>query len=420
MATPKLAESTMRTGTKDNAHPAPPKSSKWYSVVFICLCLLGVGASIELTRIHYLTHTDSNYQSICAVNEQVNCKTVAQSPFSVFLGVPVSVWGIVGHVFMAVLAAWGRWGKRVHPTWPRGLLLALTTASLAASGVLAGISFTRIEVLCPYCLALYAISGLLFATSLTEAIQQRANPFSSLFTDLRAAFARPALLVVFLGVGGGTIATLMVSIEPYWQHPGWADLPKLPHGNDEDGCHWIGAEDPLVTVIEFSDYQCPYCRRAHKYMRLLAAEHPKTVRLIHSHLPLDNACNTAIKKPYHSRACEFSKAAECAAEQDMFWPMNDALFSVQETIPADDVDIGNLAVQIGLDRSDFEACMASAGMPDCIREDMRDARKLRVSGTPTFFIKSTAHPKLKALPRSLPPKVLENAIAQAKKNQKKD
>jgi protein-disulfide isomerase len=202
------------------------------------------------------------------------------------------------------------------------------------------------------------------------------------------------------------VATPMVFIPPYWQHPGWIELPELPTGVDGNGCHWIGAKHPTVVVVEFSDYQCPHCRRAHKQMRLEAAKFPDEVRLIHNHMPLDRACNEDIKRPFHDRACEFSKAAECAAAQGKFWQMNDALFSIQERVRTNDVDVERLAVQIDLDRSVFRDCMAEEGIPDIIRSDLEKSRALNVLGTPTFFIRS--QPYLGGLPEG----TLEAAVLQ--------
>jgi protein-disulfide isomerase len=186
-------------------------------------------------------------------------------------------------------------------------------------------------------------------------------------------------------------------------------LKDLPTGVDRNGHHWIGARDPLVTIVEYSDYQCPFCRRAHKDMRLMAGKYADSVRLIHRHLPLDRACNKDIKRVFHARACEFAKAAECAAKQNAFWGMNDALFSIQETTRAADVDLEAIAVTLGLDRSQFMACVEAPEVPRKIKEDMAASRKLDVKGTPTFFIGA------QDFSGSIPEIALENAVKRARK-----
>ncbi len=387
-----------------NRKSSTPVPGRTVQFVAVLLCLAGLGISIELTRIHYYTHTDPSYKSVCAVNDLVNCETVAQSPFSVFLGAPVSVWGILGYLLMSALGIWGLTGKRLHDTWPRGVLFSAITVSALASLTLGYISFLRIDSLCIFCTSLYAINLVLLILGVVLAVQSRANPLTLFARDTKAVIGKPVLLIALTVIGGGAVAALIILTPPYWQHPGWIELPRLPTGADQNGCHWIGAEDPLVTIVEFSDYQCPHCRKAHKEMRLEAAKYPDEVRLIHHHLPLDQACNEDIKKPFHNRACEFSKAAECGAAQEKFWEMNDALFSIQEHVRTADVDVELIAVQLGIDRSTFRDCMAEEGIPDCILSDIERARALNVAGTPTFYIRS------QPFPGGLPEGALEAAL----------
>ena len=77
-------------------------------VIFLLVCVAGMAISIELTRVHYFTHTDPAYQSICSLNEKINCKTVARSPFSVFANLPGGVWGFLGYVLMPPCACLAR------------------------------------------------------------------------------------------------------------------------------------------------------------------------------------------------------------------------------------------------------------------------------------------------------------------------
>jgi len=172
----------------------------------------------------------------------------------------------------------------------------------------------------------------------------------------------------------------------YWKTPGWTNLPLLPSGITSDGQHWIGAENPALTIVEFSDYECPHCRAAHKQIRLLAAQHPTTVRLIHRHLPLDASCHPGMQRPFHQRACEFAEVAECAALQNKFWAMNDALFSIQETAKTADVDPLDLAVRLGLNRSDFRDCWKAHATSAKVGDDIQAAIKRKMNGTPTFMV----------------------------------
>ncbi len=381
-------------------------------IVALIVQIAGLFVSVELTRIHYLTHTDPAFQSVCAVNESINCKTVAQSPYSVFWGLPVSVFGMLGYLLMACFTVWGLTKRRLRSHWPTGVLFATFVMSAASSLVLGYISFIRIDSLCIFCMTLYGFSAVLLVLGILLLATTRTGPIKALTRDLQALLARPAMFAALVVIFGGLFATPYLVIEPYWQHLGWTSLPVLPTGKTDTGCHWVGAKDPLLTVIEFSDYQCPHCRQAHKRMRFQAAKYPDEVRLIHSHLPLDNACNDQIKRQFHARACEFSKAAECAAEQDMFWEMNDALFSMQDTMSAEDMDLNSIAVQLGLDRSMFNECMDDEGIPECVQKDIEESRRRGVSGTPTFFIQSQPYEG------GIPDQVLDAAVEKARQKRK--
>ena len=402
----------MDKNSPDNT-PRPAETGQLLFIVVLLLALGGLGVSIELTNIHHATHTDPTFSSVCAVSDEVNCETVARSPFSIFLGAPVSVWGILGYTLIALFTLWGFARSKFHERYPLGIISGLVAAAFGAAGLLAYISFTRIDSLCLFCMSLYGINTTLLAILAGYCIRKRLNPFALFFDDMRALLGRPALFAGIAVPTLGVTVALMFAITPYWQHVGWQELPKLPTGNDGNDEHWIGAESPMVTIIEFSDYQCPFCRRAHHDLRTLAGQYPDEVRVIHRHLPLDQACNKDIKRPFHTEACKFAKAAECAAEQEKFWPMNDALFSIQDSMKATDVDVEILAVELGLDRSSFKDCMASSSLPKRIVEGMKAAKKLDVHGTPTFFIGSQPYEG------KIPPIAIKSAVEKARGEKKK-
>jgi protein-disulfide isomerase/uncharacterized membrane protein len=350
------------------------------------LCLLGILVSVELTRIHVFAHTDPDYHSVCALNEGVNCETVAVSPYSVFAGLPVSVWGIIGYSSIGALALWGRSTKRLHVAWPLGLLLLLTAVAAAVSALLAFISATRIDSLCVFCASSYAINASLLAVTLVAVRRSRVRAGQLLAADVAALVQRPSL-GAGLALGAVAGAGLLWAFVPaYWHTPGWSDLPRLASGSTNEGCHWIGAREPSLTIVEFSDYECPHCRAAHKAVRALAGKHPDEVRLVHKHLPLDMSCHPALRRPFHERACLFAEAAECAGLQDHFWEMNDALFATQETTESADVDPETLAVRLGLDRSEFKRCLATHATSTRVRRDLDEGIARNLSGTPSFLV----------------------------------
>jgi protein-disulfide isomerase len=307
-----------------------------------------------------------------------------------------------------VLAIFGLSKRRLHPTWPFGALFCVAAVALAGSLVLAFLSFFRIESICIFCVILYAVNAALFGTVVALAVRSRRSPFALVTADLRAAVRRPLPIAAIAGIACAAIVAAELLVPAYWIHLGWRELPELPTGVDGKGHDWIGAEHPRIVVTEFSDYECPHCRRAHRNIRQMAARYADTVRLVHRHQPLDNACNPALSKPFHKRACEFSRAVECAGAQGKFWAMNDALFSIQDEVRAADVDLDDLAVQLGLERSKFEECLASDAPRRKIAADIADAERRGVQGTPTYFIGTAM------FPGGFPEEILAMALQNAK------
>ena len=150
----------------------------------------------------------------------------------------------------------------------------------------------------------------------------------------------------------------------------------------EDGHPWIGAKHPNVTVVEFSDYQCPFCNQAHAGMRALLATHPG-LRLVHRHFPLDQACNPIIDKPFHPYACAYSALAACAGEQNQFWAANDYLF--KHGHDPDPVEPAAFARAVRVDPTKLGECLEQRAWA-MVRPDVEEAVRLKITGTPTFQI----------------------------------
>ncbi|MBF0260201.1 MAG: DsbA family protein [Magnetococcales bacterium] len=129
-----------------------------------------------------------------------------------------------------------------------------------------------------------------------------------------------------------------------------------------------------VTIIEFSDFECPYCRRAQATLKKVTEAYGDKVRMVFRHYPL----------PFHAKAPKASEAAQCAADQGKFWPMHDVLF--EDKAGLDPADLKKTAKTIGLDMAAFDKCFDSGKHGARITADLTDGKKLGVTGTPTFFI----------------------------------
>jgi protein-disulfide isomerase len=135
-----------------------------------------------------------------------------------------------------------------------------------------------------------------------------------------------------------------------------------------------GAPMAPVTIVEFSDFQCPYCGAAHPEISGLLREFEGQVKLVFKYFPLSA----------HERAVPAARAAEAAAKQGKFWEMHDMLFEHQHDLG--DADFERYAGAIGLDAERFKADLASAEVQQRIDADRAEGIKLGIEGTPTIYI----------------------------------
>jgi protein-disulfide isomerase/uncharacterized membrane protein len=369
----------------DKQHSPGKKVAGIFLIAIAVLALTGLGLAVELTSIHANTHQNPEFHSLCAISEGLNCETVALSPYSVFLELPVSVWGILGYLLILVLSGISlKLNQKTKPLL--GAVFGFSALSFLSSALLAWISFTRIDSLCLFCMGTYLVNTLLVITSSVLLWKSRLSPVTAIIHDLKYLQKAPALLLFILAAGVLPMGVAYAQIKPYWHTVGFESIAPLPTGVDKNGDHWIGAQNPRITIIEYTDYECPYCRKAHRELRDLLSKYAEDVRVVHRHFPLDQACNPNIRHKFHQFACHFSKAVECAAHGDKFWEMNDAIFSGQDTRKSDAIDVEKFAIQLGLDRSEFRRCIESNDSLEEIQRNINEGTADKVVATPTFVV----------------------------------
>lgn len=136
-----------------------------------------------------------------------------------------------------------------------------------------------------------------------------------------------------------------------------------------------GPKNAPVTLVEFSDFQCPFCAQTTPLIDQVLAAYPKEVRLVYKQFPLEQI---------HPNALNAAKAAIAAGNQGKFWEMHDELFKISRELSLD--NIRAKAQQIGLDLKTFDADLASPATEKAVRDDLALGRTVDVQGTPTLFI----------------------------------
>jgi protein-disulfide isomerase len=138
----------------------------------------------------------------------------------------------------------------------------------------------------------------------------------------------------------------------------------------------LGAADAPITIVEFSDFECPFCSRfATQTAPALRRQYGERIRWIFVNYPL---------RSIHPNAYEAALAGECATEQERFWPFYDAMFSGRHGIDAD--GYVEAAEAVGLEMERFRTCYRNADHADEVALDIKEGEKFYILGTPTFYV----------------------------------
>ncbi|MBU1120325.1 DsbA family protein [Candidatus Micrarchaeota archaeon] len=170
---------------------------------------------------------------------------------------------------------------------------------------------------------------------------------------------------------------LVKETEPLGTPPEKVQAKADPTEVSADDDAFLGSEDAPVTIIEFSDYECPFCARF--YSQTLPSLKEKYIEtgkavFIYRDFPLG----------FHQFAQKAAEATECADEQGKFWEMHDKIFENQDAL--DEASLKKYAEEIGLNSGEFNSCLDSGEMTSEVQKDLSEGQTYGVSGTPSFFI----------------------------------
>ncbi|HEX2523570.1 MAG TPA: thioredoxin domain-containing protein, partial [Terriglobia bacterium] len=143
---------------------------------------------------------------------------------------------------------------------------------------------------------------------------------------------------------------------------------------DTEGDRRIGSDRAPITIVEFSDFQCPYCRQSVRILKALRQLYGERIRIVYRDY----------LGPTHPYALQAAEAARCAGEQGKFWEYHDLLFDRQSSGKGWDFTL--LAKELGLQPHAFDSCLHSGRFREQISKDLQDGLKLGITSTPTFFI----------------------------------
>lgn len=423
------------------------------TVGFVILVVSLVG--IVLSAVALYTHIGSvvsqgAYQSFCNVGEQFNCDKVNTSAWSKLFGIPLGSYGFVffGIIFFLAFAFLG-----LQSVLVANVLLVFALFAASFSIFLFFISKFAVGTFCLLCIGLYLVSFIILLSALflnssqsfLVKLQQGIKGiilFPVTFFSLKGSSAVVSTLgVVFFACLIFGIDTLNAHFEKSFRKATvgqvltvqnqeqsdlflqWQQTPPETfslveqQGAVSDFSH--GPSTAPVTIVEFSDLQCPACQHAATVLEELVARHPGKIRLIYKHYPLDSTCNTAMPRSIHQYACLAATLAQCSGAQGRFWESIDLLFGWDyHSAPPLLEDVKKALLQefakISLDVSEVQRCLDQGLAAQKVANDVELGNKLGITGTPTLWINGKRLPRFK---EDILEQVVNSILDSAKGNQ---
>jgi uncharacterized membrane protein len=322
----------------------------WLLLAWVAI-VLGTLASLATQVVHLRTYLDPEVASFCTAGRRFDCTTVSLSPYAVFLGLPLPVWGLAS--FLAQGIALGRRSM---------LLLPLASVAAAASVGLLVVELRLLRTVCLLCEGVHVATWILLGAAVR----------------LRPALRPPTrgdALAVFLPAAA-IVAAIGLFAPRYWDVTSTDFSLEHRTGIDEGGRPWIGAEDPSFVIEEYLHYGCPHCRVAMVRTRRWLESRGDRIRFVRHHQPLSRCLN-----PKH---CQPLRVALCAEDAGKFWQADGWLFT--HATGKSEVDARAAARALDLDVEAFVRCVDATETLERADRHADEAFEAGRTVTPSYFV----------------------------------
>lgn len=363
--------------------PITPLPFKAYFIPVLLLVVTGLIVSVYLAYSHYKNYTDLQYQSFCAISNAINCDTVSQSAYSIFI-IPVPIWSLIGYALILWLLPFaGQQKGRDGRIWSLLMLIAFVYTGISIA--LATVSAYLIGSYCILCILIYFVN--LFLLWFAWLIRRRfatGGIVHNIRDDWRFLWQQKRIFLPGFSVFSVAVIFIIILLPPYWRLAPEPLSPEMAYGLTPEGLPWFGAENFEIEIEMYSDYQCFQCKKMHVYFRkLLAGQQPK-IRIIHRHYPMDHEVNEIVKQPFHVGSGKMAMLAIYAASKGKFWEMNDLLFKIGAH--QKQIDLNWVAEKTGLEAGGLVRALNTPLVRKKLTRDVWQGMKLRILGTPSFVI----------------------------------
>jgi len=369
------------TGKEKKNHPLP---FVVYWLTVLMLTGAGLADAIYLAVSHYRVYTDIGYKSFCAISRAINCDTVSQSPYSIFMGLPVPIWGVIGYMFLLCLLplAAGRAAAKKR-IWALIFWIALVFS--VYSLVLAFISSYVIGSYCIMCMVSYGVNlSVLFYSWMIRRRFSNCGLIADTREDLVFLWKKKVTIGLLFPACLTGVLLLWIFFPSYWHFQAPPLAAHVPTGITTEGHPWVGALEPVLEITEYTDYQCFQCKKMHYLLRRIVTEHADRIRIVHRNYPMDNKFNPIVKQPFHIGAGKMALLALFAESKNKFWEMNDYLYSIAGQ--HNTIEIEALAQKLDLNASELARSLSDPGIRYKLQNDIQEGLKLGITGTPAYVI----------------------------------
>ncbi len=361
-------------------------------ILIVLLALIGLALSIELCIVYYNANfaTDAK-PSICTINDMMDCDGVAKTSYSQFLGVPLSLWGIILYIFFLFMSFVDKIQNikflgflKVFKN-PASYIFCIALLSFIISMVLGCISIFKINSICIFCFMTYFIDLIISIAAKTKGIsfigeiKTSINDFMEAIKVKRYAIAFITVIAVFAGILLFTSQTNILTPQIAKQNQMkeyFKNYDEVTDGNS------MGPKDADVIIHEYIDFNCSGCFLANLYLHRIIMEF-ENVRVIQHNVPLERTCNHNMKHEGHKNSCIKSKYALAAGKQNMYWQMSDILF---EQSPETEKEIIEEARLLNFDIKKLKNDAHSKEIEEELQNSILEADSKEIIGTPTLFV----------------------------------
>jgi protein-disulfide isomerase/uncharacterized membrane protein len=380
-----------------------PGLGKLYLWGVILFSVLGGVLSYYSTNLTYqLALTGLVDPSGCSVNEWISCDAVLATRFAKMFGIPVAWFGFLYYLIIAFFALLSVASKDIKRSTASIAVALILTIGAVLFSFYKAYQLITMQVLCPVCIGMYIANFAILILLIKSRELSFKNTVAFLISYLKSVFGRksrwefphqPIVYAIFI-----TWVFIIGYTGVYFFE---RSLPKPEAFNLEEalaehfeqtpidikvdsGAAYRGNPEAGVSIVEFSDFECPSCAITAFQLTGLLLEYRNDVILYFMNYPLDKSINENLKFDIHKNAGLAALAGVCAQKHGDFWSYHDALFNNQKEI--DREFLIQLAKKQGWDTEEFSKCMDAEETMQRVLSDIQEGTDIKVLGTPFIYI----------------------------------